>query len=160
MSEYILGELGARTVFATLYHELTQLAAKYTGARNLNVAVREWQDELIFLHKIVEGGADRSYGIHVAKLAGIPAGVVQRGKEILAKLEADSPVLASGTGHQARAAETDKTAPTLKRPKVQLSLFTVGENAVIKALRAIDTSRLTPEQALAELLKLRDLARE
>ncbi len=159
ISEYILGELGARTVFATHYHELTQLAAKYTGAKNLNVAVREWQDELIFLHKIVEGGADRSYGIHVAKLAGIPAGVVQRGKEILAKLEADSPTLGS-TGLPAREDQTGKSAPTLKRPKVQLSLFTVGENSVIKALRAIDTSSLTPEQALAELLRLRDLARE
>ena len=146
-------------MFATHYNELTQQAAKYTGAKNLNVAVREWQDELIFLHKIVEGGADRSYGIHVAKLAGIPAGVVQRGKEILAKLEADSPTLGS-TGLPARDERTDKSTPTLKRPKVQLSLFTVGENSVIKALRAIDTSRLTPEQALAELLRLRDLARE
>lgn len=165
ISEFILGELGARTVFATHYHELTQLAAKYTGAKNLNVAVREWNDELIFLHKIVEGGADRSYGIHVAKLAGIPAKVVQRGKEILAKLEADSPTLGS-TGLQTRDAGAQHASPlrgnepALKRPRVQLSLFTVGENAVIKALRNLDTSRLTPEQALAELLRLRDMARE
>ncbi len=163
ISEFILGELAARTVFATHYHELTQLAAKYSGARNLNVAVREWNDELIFLHKIVEGGADRSYGIHVAKLAGIPNAVVQRGKEILAKLEADSPALVSGTGTPIREASSARavTDPALKRPKsVQLSLFTVNENSAIRALRELDLSRLTPEQALAELLRLQSLARE
>lgn len=160
ISEYILGELGARTVFATHYHELTQLAHKFTGARNLNVAVREWNDELIFLHKIVEGGADRSYGIHVAKLAGIPHAVVQRGREILAKLEADSPSLAGGQASHTPPRD-NREAPLLRRPKaVQLSLFTINENAAIRALRSLDLSSMTPEQALAELLRLQKLARE
>jgi len=150
VSEFLIS-IKARTFFATHYHELTQLALKYPQVRNLNVLVREWQDELIFLHKIGEGGADRSYGIHVAKLAGIPGEVVSRARDILGKLEADSPVL-SGKATQA-------TGP--KRPKqVQLSMFTVKENNVMQALDGVDTSRLTPEQALAELMRLKDMARE
>lgn len=150
VSEFLISTK-ARTFFATHYHELTQLALKYPQVRNLNVLVREWQDELIFLHKIGEGGADRSYGIHVAKLAGIPGEVVSRARDILGKLEADSPVL-SGKAVAA-------TGP--KRPKqVQLSMFTVKENNVMQALEGIDTSRITPEQALAELLKLKGMARE
>ncbi|MCC6575183.1 MAG: DNA mismatch repair protein MutS [Planctomycetes bacterium] len=163
--EHIL-RLGARTFFATHYHELTQLALRASGVSNLNVAVREWQDELVFLHKIVPGGADRSYGIHVAKLAGIPAEVVARGGEILRKLEADSPVLAndasgeSGRNHGLGPAPVTD-GPKLKRPKsIQLSMFTVNENRALKALQDVDLSRLTPEQALAALLRLQQLSRE
>ncbi|MBX3475473.1 MAG: DNA mismatch repair protein MutS [Planctomycetes bacterium] len=150
VSEFLISAK-ARTFFATHYHELTQLALKYPQVCNLNVLVREWQDELIFLHKIGQGGADRSYGIHVAKLAGIPGEVVSRARDILSKLEADSPVL-SGKAVAA-------TGP--KRPKqVQLSMFTVKENNVMQALEGVDTSRITPEQALAELLRLKGMARE
>lgn len=150
VSEFLL-RVKARTFFATHYHELTQLALQFNGVRNLNVVVREWNDELIFLHQIAEGGADRSYGIHVAKLAGIPGEVVSRARDILSKLEADSPVL-SGKALK---------GPSLKRPKqVQLSLFTVAENSALKALADLDTSSLTPEQALAELLRLKNLSRE
>lgn len=150
VSEHLLRELKARTFFATHYHELTQLALQYSGVKNLNVVVREWNDELIFLHQIAEGGADRSYGIHVAKLAGIPGEIVSRARAILGKLEADSPVLSGKATH----------GPKLKRPKqAQLSLFTVGENRAIKAMQELDTN-VTPEQALAELLRLKDLARE
>ncbi|MCC6465295.1 MAG: DNA mismatch repair protein MutS [Planctomycetes bacterium] len=152
VSEFLL-QRGARTLFATHYHELTQLALKYPAVRNLNVAVREWQDELVFLHQIVEGGADRSYGIHVAKLAGIPGEVVGRAREILSRLEADSPVLSGKATGGAPAGP--------KRPKaVQLSLFTVAENRALKALTELDTTRLSPEQALNELLRLKDLSRE
>ncbi|MEZ5992104.1 MAG: DNA mismatch repair protein MutS [Planctomycetota bacterium] len=156
VSEFLLQSLKARTFFATHYHELTQLALQFGGVSNLNVVVREWNDELIFLHQIAEGGADRSYGIHVAKLAGIPLEVVTRSKSILAKLEADSPVLSGKV-------LKDKPAggPNLKRPKqVQLSLFSVAENRALKALTELDTSSITPEQALAELLRLKDLSRE
>lgn len=156
VSEYLLRSLKARTFFATHYHELTQLALKFDAVKNLNVVVREWNDELIFLHQISEGGADRSYGIHVAKLAGIPDGVVKRAQSILQKLEADSPVL-SGQATTGRPAG----GPKLKRPRqAQLSLFSVSENKVIKALNDLDTAGISPEQALAELLKLKDLARE
>ena len=156
VSEFLLQSLKSRTFFATHYHELTQLALQFGGVSNLNVVVREWNDELIFLHQIAEGGADRSYGIHVAKLAGIPLEVVTRSKSILAKLEADSPVLSGKV-------LKDKPAggPNLKRPKqVQLSLFSVAENRALKALTELDTSSITPEQALAELLRLKDLSRE
>lgn len=156
VSEYLLKKLHARTFFATHYHELTQLALQFNGVLNLNVVVREWNDELIFLHQIAEGGADRSYGIHVAKLAGIPPEVVQRAQTILAKLEADSPVL-SGKALKGSPAG----GPNLKRPKqVQLSLFSIAENRALKALSELDTSRITPEGALAELLRLKDLSRD
>lgn len=155
VSEFLLQNLKARTFFATHYHELTQLALQFGGVSNLNVVVREWNDELIFLHQISEGGADRSYGIHVAKLAGIPAEVVTRSKSILAKLEADSPVLSGKVQKDSSAG-----GPSLKRPKqVQLSLFSVAENRALKALSELDTSTITPEQALAELLRLKDLSR-
>jgi DNA mismatch repair protein MutS len=150
ISEHLLQRVKARTFFATHYHELTQLALQFKGVLNLNVVVREWNDELIFLHQIEQGGADRSYGIHVAKLAGIPPEVVGRAKAILAKLEADSPVLSG---------KALKGTPRLKRPKqVQLSLFSVAENRALKALSELDTSSLTPEQALAEILRLKELS--
>ena len=82
--EFLHEHVGCRTLFATHYHELTDLEKSLSGVKNLNVAVREWQEEVIFLHKIVPGAADKSYGIHVARLAGVPREVIQRSKEILA----------------------------------------------------------------------------
>ncbi|MDI6760662.1 MAG: DNA mismatch repair protein MutS, partial [Candidatus Brocadiaceae bacterium] len=90
LTEYIYKHLGARTLFATHYHELTELALLFPGIKNYNVAVREWGEEVVFLRKIVEGGTDKSYGIHVARLAGVPKEVVTRAKEILEELEANS----------------------------------------------------------------------
>jgi DNA mismatch repair protein MutS len=87
ITEYLHDQVGCRTLFATHYHELAQLAAKLPGLRNYNVLVREWQDEIIFLHKIAPGSADKSYGIHVARLAGVPEEVLSRAKEVLAELE-------------------------------------------------------------------------
>jgi DNA mismatch repair ATPase MutS len=86
--EHLHDHVGCRTLFATHYHELTDLAEKLAGVANLNVAVREWQDQVIFLHQIVPGAADKSYGIHVAKIAGVPREVNDRAAEILATLEA------------------------------------------------------------------------
>jgi DNA mismatch repair protein MutS len=87
ITEYLHDTVGCRTLFATHYHELAQLAGKLSGLRNYNVLVREWQDEIIFLHKIAPGSADKSYGIHVAQLAGVPEEVLGRAKEVLAELE-------------------------------------------------------------------------
>jgi DNA mismatch repair protein MutS len=87
VAEFLHDETRARTLFATHYHELTDLARTRSGVRNYNVAVREWNDQIIFLRKIVPGGADKSYGIQVARLAGLPAGIIARAKEILANLE-------------------------------------------------------------------------
>ena len=87
VAEYIARNLKSRTLFATHYHELTELASLFETIKNYNIAVREWQDEIIFLRRIVEGGTDKSYGIHVARLAGVPDEVVERAKTILANLE-------------------------------------------------------------------------
>jgi len=91
ITEHVAVRIGCRTLFATHYHELTQLAGTLEGVQNFNVAVREWNDQVVFLHRIVPGGTDRSYGVHVAKLAGIPPEVVERSSEILRRLEEDSP---------------------------------------------------------------------
>jgi DNA mismatch repair protein MutS len=85
--EHLHNQVGAKTLFATHYHELTELAARLSRLKNFNVAVREWHDQIVFLRKIVEGGTDKSYGIHVARLAGVPQGVLARAKQILANLE-------------------------------------------------------------------------
>ena len=85
--EHLHHQVGAKTLFATHYHELTELAGRLPRLRNFNVAVREWNDQIVFLHKIVEGGTDKSDGIQVARLAGVPQGVLERAKEILRNLE-------------------------------------------------------------------------
>jgi DNA mismatch repair protein MutS len=87
ITEYLHDQVGCRALFATHYHELAQLTEKLTGLRNYNVLVREWQDEIVFLHKIAAGSADRSYGIHVARLAGVPEEVLDRAQEVLTELE-------------------------------------------------------------------------
>jgi DNA mismatch repair protein MutS len=87
VAEYLHDEVKARTLFATHYHELTELELTRAGVRNYNIAVREWNDQIIFLRKIIKGGADKSYGIQVARLAGLPAEIIARAKEILSNLE-------------------------------------------------------------------------
>src|SRR5205807_8488898 len=87
ITEYLHDEIGCRALFATHYHELAELAQKLPALRNYNVLVQEYQDEIIFLHKISPGSADKSYGIHVARLAGMPQSVLQRAREVLAELE-------------------------------------------------------------------------
>jgi DNA mismatch repair protein MutS len=88
ITEYLHDAVGCRALFATHYHELAQLADRLAGLRNYNVLVREWQDDIVFLHKIAPGSADKSYGIHVARLAGVPEDVLDRAREVLAELEA------------------------------------------------------------------------
>ena len=85
--EAVHEQLACRCLFATHYHELTELSELFSNIKNCNVAVREWMDEVVFLHKILPGGSDKSYGIHVAKLAGIPKTILERSKEILDELE-------------------------------------------------------------------------
>ena len=116
--EYLHEHVGCRTLFATHYHELTDLEKSLSGVKNLNVAVREWQDEVVFLHKIVDGAADKSYGIHVARLAGVPREVIERSKEILAQLEEEH-LDAEGRAKIARpveGAEEDALATDALRP--------------------------------------------
>jgi DNA mismatch repair protein MutS len=94
VAEFLHDEIKARTLFATHYHELTKLAEERSGVCNFNVAVREWNDQIIFLRKIVPGGADKSYGIQVARLAGLPKEILDRAKDILSHLEAPNGALA------------------------------------------------------------------
>ncbi|HON07901.1 MAG TPA: DNA mismatch repair protein MutS, partial [Verrucomicrobiota bacterium] len=118
--EYIHNVVGAKTLFATHYHELTELAEKYNRVRNYNIAVREWRDQIVFLRKIVEGGCDKSYGIQVARLAGVPTPVIERAKQILRNLE-ESELTPEGEVRQRRNIEREK----LKKlePPNQLDLF-------------------------------------
>ncbi len=138
--EYLHDRIGCRTLFATHYHELTDLEKSLDGIKNLNVAVREWQDDVVFLHKIVDGSADKSYGIHVARLAGVPKEVVERGKDILAELEAE----------HLDAAGRPKIARHESRPAgpVQMTLFGPTDHPLLDVVRQTNLNDLTPLQAL------------
>jgi DNA mismatch repair protein MutS len=151
--EHLHEKVGARTLFATHYHQLTELAERLPGVTNMNVAVREWNDEIVFLHKIVEGGTDRSYGIHVARLAGVPRELLERARDILRDLEEDAEDL--GPRISAHKARGRKAAPV--GGPVQLGLFTKADTKVESALRKLDPERLAPIDALLELKRLRDL---
>jgi DNA mismatch repair protein MutS len=120
--EYLHNAVGAKTLFATHYHELTELAARLPRVKNFNVAVREWNDQIVFLRKILEGATDKSYGIQVARLAGVPKGVIERSKEILANLEQSELTPEGKVRHRGRVrAELEK----LKKlgPPPQMDLF-------------------------------------
>jgi len=146
--EHLHERARCRTLFATHYHQLTVLATRFTGVCNKSVAVREWKDEIVFLHKIVEGGTDRSYGIHVARLAGVPEALVVRAREILAELEEDAEGLAP------RIAKGGKQSADSSR---QLGLFESPFSATEEEIRKLDIDRLTPFEALC---LLRDLKRK
>jgi len=119
--EYLHNRVGAKTLFATHYHELTELAGQLPRMRNYNVAVREWQDRIIFLHKIIEGATDRSYGLHVARLAGVPQDVIARARVILANLE-ETELTPQGTRRSLRR-ERDRERLRQIQPTTQLDLF-------------------------------------
>lgn len=139
--EYLHEHVGCRTLFATHYHELTDLEKSLSGVKNLNVAVREWQDEVIFLHKIIDGAADKSYGIHVARLAGVPREVIQRAKEILAQLEEEH-LDAEGRAKIARPSVEPKKA------HFQLTLFGAADHPLLDDIQQLDLNNVTPLQAL------------
>ena len=145
ITEYIYQHIHARTLFATHYHELTELALLFPGIKNFNIAVKEWGDEIIFLRKIVEGGTDKSYGIHVARLAGIPREVIQRARIILNNLEAAT-LDVNGKPKFAPL----KTAQNSKQP-AQLKLFLSKQDMVIEEIRKLETSRMSPLEALNKL---------
>ncbi len=144
IAEHIAGEVRSRTLFATHYHELTDLAEKFKGVKNLNVAVREWEDQVIFLHRILEGGTDRSYGIHVARLAGVPKSVLARAKQLLNELA----VQHVGQSRAAKGRPPEGTS--------QLQLFADPAKEVAAELAAIDCDQLTPIAALDLVRRLRE----
>jgi DNA mismatch repair protein MutS len=137
--EHIHHQIGCRTFFATHYHELTDLEATLGLVKNLNVAVKEWDDKVAFLHKIVEGSADKSYGIHVARLAGIPRQVNDRAREILTRLESD---------HQASLTPlaSSRTAPAAD--SLQMTLFQYADHPLLDQLRQLNLDQLSPLEAL------------
>ncbi len=149
--EYISKELKARTLFATHYHELTELSIVLEGIKNLNVAVKEWGDEIIFLRRIEEGGADKSYGIQVARLAGLPPETIERSKEILANLE-KSELNELGAPKLAYASEPD--SPQAKSAN-QLDLFATQADPVMKELLGLDVLSMTPIEALNTLFEMK-----
>jgi DNA mismatch repair protein MutS len=152
VAEYIHNTPGisAKTLFATHYHELTELALILPRVKNYNVAVKEWQDHVVFLRKIVEGGCDHSYGIQVARLAGLPAEVIARAKEVLVNLEE-----AELTPNKIPRLAMGSHAPPLKASP-QLSLFTAREHPVLETIRSTDVERLTPLEALNILQQIKD----
>jgi DNA mismatch repair protein MutS len=142
--------VGGKTIFATHYHELTDLAADLPGVGNLHVSAREWHDTVVFLRKIEPGGSDRSFGIQVARLAGLPAPVVARAQEILRNLERTE----FDREGRPRLARSEQPVPAAEGGR-QLALFAGVEESVLEDLRRLDLEHLTPLQALALLDELR-----
>jgi DNA mismatch repair protein MutS len=150
--EYLhdLHKTGVKTLFATHYHELTDLAQQKLRVKNYNIAVKEWNDEIIFLRKLVEGATNRSYGIQVARLAGIPAAVIDRSKKILYRVENKEQDLAETLADK----EAGKTGPR------QMDLFGKKDHFFVEKLSKLDISKMTPLEALNYLNELRDKARD
>jgi DNA mismatch repair protein MutS len=150
VAEYLhdLGQKGVKTLFATHYHELTELVDRKPRVKNFNIAVREWNDEIIFLRKLVPGGTNRSYGIQVARLAGIPAEVIARAKKILYRIENGE------HGFPAASSSVKNVRPS----PMQLDLFRQPESQVMERLRAADITKITPLEALNLLNLLREMA--
>ncbi len=166
--EYIHNEprLGCRTLFATHYHELTELEQTLPRVKNYHMAAVEQDQSVVFLHELRPGGADRSYGIHVAQLAGIPRTVIRRAGELLAELERDGrgtgdrrQVIGDreqGTGEPGRTPTPNSQLPA----PAQLGLFDIAPNPLIEMLRRLNVNELTPLEALTKLYELQKLAKQ
>ncbi len=147
IAEDLHDRIGCRALFATHYHQLTDLATIESGVANLRVAVREWGEEIVFLHRIEEGGTDRSYGLHVGRLAGLPASVLERAQLVLGKLEVESEELNDTLAI---------TAQQKDKGRKQLSLFQSPQEKVLGQLAEVDTNSLTPLEALQKLSEWKD----
>jgi DNA mismatch repair protein MutS len=152
VAEYLhdRAEVAAKTLFATHYHELTELALTRERVKNYNIAVKEWNEQIIFLRKIVKGGASHSYGIQVARLAGLPRAVIDRAREVLRNLESGE--LEEGAPRLARSRQAARPAPA-----PQLSLFEAAGDRLREKLEAIDVSVVTPLEALNLLDQLKKM---
>jgi DNA mismatch repair protein MutS len=149
VTEHLHDKVGAKTVFATHYHELTQLADELPGLRNFNVGVREVGEQIVFLHRLMPGGADRSYGIEVGRLAGLPQTVIARAKVVLQLLESEQ-----------LASDLAKGGRRPSAPSDQLGLFSAAPHPVIEKLRETNVDGLTPLAALTLLASLVDETRK
>jgi DNA mismatch repair protein MutS len=148
ITEHLHDHVGARTLFATHYHELVDLEKTKPRLRNANVAVRESGGEIVFLHRIVPGGADQSYGIHVARLAGVPSPILERAREILAFLEKQH--VPDSSSHPIRRVKTGRA--------LQNSLFASLPDPMIEELRSIDPALLSHESAMDLIRRLKTVA--
>ena len=147
-------QLGAKALFATHYHELTELEEQLTGVKNYSIAVKKHGDDITFLRRIVRGGADDSFGVEVAKLAGVPDKVVRRARQILKELEAGQPASPAGTGKAGK-------KPAQKAEAAQMMLVeTAPQGQVLSRLRELDVNTLTPIECMNELFSLVKLAKE
>ena len=149
--------IGAKTLFATHYHELTELEGKLSGVNNYCIAVKEKGDDIVFLRKIIKGGADKSYGIQVAKLAGLPDSVIERAKEIVNEL------INNDITEVVRNISVDTSSKKSKKMHLdevdltQMSLFdTISDDDIINELRTVDIGNLTPLEALNKLYELQN----
>jgi DNA mismatch repair protein MutS len=149
VTEHLHDKVGAKTVFATHYHELTELADELPGLRNFNVGVREVGDQIVFLHRLMPGGADRSYGIEVGRLAGLPQTVIARAKVVLQLLESEQ-----------LASDLAKGGRRPSAPSDQLGLFSAAPHPVIEKLKETNVDALTPLAALTLLASLVDETRK
>lgn len=165
VSEHLLDEkrMGAKTLFATHYHELVELASKYKRAKNYNVAVHEDGEKVTFLRKVVAGGADQSYGIHVARLAGLPRSVIVRAQQILEVLEQHNlSVETDGVANRPQKADQKIPRPkrritrkTLQSDSLQMALFTPKTHPLIDEIRQLELSQITPLDAVNILYDLK-----
>ena len=142
--EYIHDHIGCRTLFATHYHELCELESIFSGVKNYCVSVQEWEEKIVFLHKIVAGAADKSYGIHVAQLAGVPDWVNRRAEQILSRLE-------SKPDAQSDSTRTKLSQPNSSESGLQMTLFEISDHPLIEKIRNLDTDNVTPMKALEML---------
>ena len=148
IAEFLAGTTKARTLFATHYHELTELAETSGAVANYNVLVREWEDQVVFMHRIAPGQADKSYGVHVARLAGVPRSVVTRAKQLMGQL----------TVHVGRVGSRPKAASAVVAP--QMGMFDPVEQQAMTQLRGLDMNRMSPMQAWEALRALQGMMEE
>jgi DNA mismatch repair protein MutS len=146
LTEYLHNRIGAKTLFATHYHELNELADLFPHIKNLKVEVREYGDKVIFLHKVVPGFADHSYGIQVAQMAGLPEEIIHRATAILRNLE-QSDLSLHG--------EPKRPKGRIASAELQLTLFELKDDAIRDEIKKIDPERITPIEALQKLLDLK-----
>jgi DNA mismatch repair protein MutS len=152
VSEHLHDKVGCKTVFATHYHELTQLPDELVAACNYSVDVREVEGRVLFLHRLVPGGANRSYGIEVGRLAGLPEEVLQRARAVLSLFEGEQIVSALGRkGGGAKRKDGDKD---------QLALFGSLPNPIVEELKGLNANEMTPIEALTLLNQLVERARQ
>ena len=150
--EYVVKKIGAKTLFATHYHELTAMEGMLNGVNNYSIAVKKRGDDITFLRRIVHGGADQSFGIEVAKLAGVPSAVTKRAKAILKELEANKIEI------DFKAEETVEEEPT--DDEIQFNFKAKSTDEILELLKATDVNTLTPIEAMQTLYDLKKKAEE